>query len=232
METSGKRDYFHAADILRLELAKDIFRRIVDPQNRFLPDEIPYDPDSLPEVTKNVRMLRRLRDDYGTLNPEVEEFITSKPQFVEVAVMPTKAERFGVLAAIVMAMLCAPFAIALAAYALSNPTFTGFADKLFPIALAEYILYTATQVEVVGYMAAACMLLTFMMTNRLMLRLFALIGNIFFISYGIGAGLVPVVILHAILAPINIGHLWRAIKSYNTRPYSKADLVRSVVKPS
>ncbi len=222
--------FFFAADVLRLEFIRSAYRRIADPEGRFRPAETPYDPDNLPEATRNVRMLRRLRDRYGTLDPEIVEFVTAKPQFVEVAVMPTRVERIGVFAAIAMAVFCAPFAMLLAAYALSLPAFTGFSEAIFPIALFEHVLYVASQAEIVGYMAAACMLMTFMMTNRLMLRLFALIGNVFFISYGIGSGLVPVVILHGILLPINFGHLMRAVRSYNTRPYTPQDLVRSYVK--
>jgi hypothetical protein len=57
--------------------------------------------------------------------------------------------------------------------------------------------------ELVGLLAAACVLATFCMQSMFALRVFAIISNVLFIVYGAGAHLVPIVLLHAILLPIN-----------------------------
>jgi len=66
-------------------------------------------------------------------------------------------------------------------------------------------------VDVVGLLAAACVLATFCMQSMLSLRVFAILSNVLFIIYGAGAQLAPIVLLHAILLPINgwsLGQQW------------------------
>jgi hypothetical protein len=65
--------------------------------------------------------------------------------------------------------------------------------------------------EAIGLLAAACVLATFCMKSMMALRAFAIVSNVLFIVYGVGANLYPIVILHAILLPINgwsLGRLW------------------------
>ena len=65
--------------------------------------------------------------------------------------------------------------------------------------------------EAIGLLAAACVLATFCMKSMIALRAFAIVSNVLFIVYGVGANLYPIVILHAILLPINgwsLGRLW------------------------
>ena len=61
-------------------------------------------------------------------------------------------------------------------------------------------------VELIGFAASALVFLTFCMQTLLPLRLVAIASNVLFIAYGITAGLVPILILHAVLLPVNI---WR-----------------------
>jgi hypothetical protein len=224
---AGRQTYFHAADLLQAEFARDAFRRIADAEGRFAPDDVPPVPQELPDATLNARMLRRLRERHGAIDPDIAAFIMAKPQYVEVAVMPTNAERVGVFCAIAMAVFCAPFAIALAAWSLGQ---TGLAMVTGSAGGGWQDIALATAAEAAGYLAAASMLLSFLMSSRLLLRLFALAGNIFFISYGIGSELVPVVLLHGVLLPVNFGHLLRAVRSWNARPYGGSDRVHSVVR--
>ena len=57
--------------------------------------------------------------------------------------------------------------------------------------------------DVVGFFAAACVLATFCMQSMRALRLFAFASNVLFIAYGFGSSLMPIVLLHAILLPVN-----------------------------
>lgn len=65
--------------------------------------------------------------------------------------------------------------------------------------------------EVFGYVAAGLVLATFTMRTMVPLRLLGISSNIAFIAYGYAAGLLPVLILHAILLPLNI---YRLIEIY------------------
>jgi hypothetical protein len=62
-----------------------------------------------------------------------------------------------------------------------------------------------------GYVASVLVVLAFCMKDMTALRLVALGSNVTFLIYGIGLGLVPVWLLHAILLPINGWRLWQAI---------------------
>lgn len=66
-----------------------------------------------------------------------------------------------------------------------------------------------TLVEAVGYLASALVLLTFCMSTMLSLRAVAICSNFAFISYGLAAGLYPVLILHIVLLPLNVVFLVR-----------------------
>jgi CRP/FNR family transcriptional regulator, cyclic AMP receptor protein len=59
-------------------------------------------------------------------------------------------------------------------------------------------------VEVLGYAASATVLATFCMSTMIPLRILALISNVLFCSYGYFDHLYPVVVLHAILFPVNL----------------------------
>ena len=62
-------------------------------------------------------------------------------------------------------------------------------------------------VEGIGYLAASLVLATFCMKSMDALRLAAIASNLAFIAYGYFGHLAPVLLLHALLLPINIYRL-------------------------
>ena len=62
-------------------------------------------------------------------------------------------------------------------------------------------------VEGIGYLAASLVLATFCMKSMAALRLAAVASNIAFMAYGYFGQLTPVLLLHALLLPINIYRL-------------------------
>jgi CRP/FNR family transcriptional regulator, cyclic AMP receptor protein len=59
-------------------------------------------------------------------------------------------------------------------------------------------------IEVLGYAASAAVLATFCMSTMIPLRILALASNVLFMFYGYFDGLLPVLLLHAILLPVNL----------------------------
>ena len=57
--------------------------------------------------------------------------------------------------------------------------------------------------EMVGLLAAICVLATFCMQSMMTLRAFAIASNFLFIVYAASADLLPILLLHAVLLPIN-----------------------------
>lgn len=70
--------------------------------------------------------------------------------------------------------------------------------------------------EHVGYVASALVLLTFAMKHMIPLRIVALASNVAFLTYGLGMQLMPVVVLHCALVPINVHHLLLAVRERRT----------------
>jgi hypothetical protein len=58
-------------------------------------------------------------------------------------------------------------------------------------------------IDILGYVAAASVLVTFCMTSIVALRIVGLVSNVLFISFGALAHIYPIMILHLILFPIN-----------------------------
>ncbi|MGM0584317.1 MAG: cyclic nucleotide-binding domain-containing protein [Pseudomonadota bacterium] len=58
--------------------------------------------------------------------------------------------------------------------------------------------------DVLGYLAAAAVFLTFCMRTMLTLRVVALASNLAFIAYALAAGLTPILVLHGALLPLNL----------------------------
>jgi CRP/FNR family transcriptional regulator, cyclic AMP receptor protein len=58
-------------------------------------------------------------------------------------------------------------------------------------------------IELSGYFASALVFLTFYMKTMIPLRIVGIVSNVAFMTYGFGEGLYPVLILHAILLPLN-----------------------------
>ncbi|HLH87612.1 MAG TPA: cyclic nucleotide-binding domain-containing protein [Xanthobacteraceae bacterium] len=58
-------------------------------------------------------------------------------------------------------------------------------------------------IDVLGYAASASVLVTFCMSTMMPLRILALISNVLFCLYGYFDHLYPVLVLHAVLFPVN-----------------------------
>lgn len=72
-----------------------------------------------------------------------------------------------------------------------------------------------TWVELIGYAASAAVLATFLMSTMIPLRILALVSNVLFIAYGYFDNILPVLVLHAILFPVNLYRLtqfWRLVR--------------------
>jgi hypothetical protein len=61
--------------------------------------------------------------------------------------------------------------------------------------------------EMLGYIAAALVFLTFCMKTMISLRLVAIASNLAFILYAVAADLTPILVLHGLLLPLNLGRL-------------------------
>ncbi len=87
-------------------------------------------------------------------------------------------------------------------------------------------------VEAAGYLASALVLATFCMKTMIPLRSAAVVSNIAFIVYGFYDDVYPVLILHAVLLPLNT---WRAIQMLRlvkrVEAASKGDLSTEWLKP-
>lgn len=86
--------------------------------------------------------------------------------------------------------------------------------------------------ELIGFLASALVLLTFSMKTMLPLRLVAIGSNVAFIAYASMAGLWPVLLLHAILLPLNV---WRTVSLMRllrrVRDAGRGDLSVEWLKP-
>jgi CRP/FNR family transcriptional regulator, cyclic AMP receptor protein len=69
-----------------------------------------------------------------------------------------------------------------------------------------------------GYFAGSLVLATFFMTDMASLRLTAIASNIAFIGYGYVAGIEPVLLLHALLLPMNAIRLLQRYHRRSERP--------------
>ncbi len=80
--------------------------------------------------------------------------------------------------------------------------------------------------ELLGYAAAGLVLATFSFRSITMLRSMAIASNLMFIAYAACANLPPVLVLHALLLPLNLVRLRQAVAS--TRRVSVAPSCRQV----
>jgi CRP/FNR family cyclic AMP-dependent transcriptional regulator len=63
-----------------------------------------------------------------------------------------------------------------------------------------------TFIELLGWLAAALVLLSFSLKTMVSLRVAAITSNVVFFAYGALAGITPIMVLHGLLFPLN---LWR-----------------------
>jgi glycerate-2-kinase len=74
--------------------------------------------------------------------------------------------------------------------------------------------------DLVGYLASAAVLLTFCMRDIVALRATAIASNLAFIGYATLADVRPVLLLHAVLLPINVCRLLEASRGRRVRARS------------
>jgi len=71
-------------------------------------------------------------------------------------------------------------------------------------------------IEAIGYLASALVLAAFCMRDMVALRCTAIASNLAFIAYGALADLGPVLVLHLLLLPVNVGRLAGSCESTST----------------
>jgi CRP/FNR family transcriptional regulator, cyclic AMP receptor protein len=81
--------------------------------------------------------------------------------------------------------------------------------------------------DLIGFLASALVLATFAMKDMRRLRATAVLSNIAFIGYGALNGLLPVLLLHLVLLPLNLRRLFEEKRALQpvTLTRSKATLL-------
>jgi hypothetical protein len=72
---------------------------------------------------------------------------------------------------------------------------------------------TIHAIDLVGLVASGLVFATFYMKDMLSLRVVALFSNVAFLVYGTGLHLMPVLLLHGALIPMNAMRLWSVIRT-------------------
>ena len=72
--------------------------------------------------------------------------------------------------------------------------------------------------DALGWIASRLVLATFCAKRMSLLRALAIASNIAFIAYGVAASLWPIMVLHAIMLPLNIRRLHEALDSPDPEP--------------
>jgi CRP/FNR family cyclic AMP-dependent transcriptional regulator len=86
--------------------------------------------------------------------------------------------------------------------------------------------------EGVGYLAAFLTLGVFYMKTMIPLRIVGILANIAFIAYGALGEVYPVLVLHAILLPLNVTRLWEMVAMVRAvRNASASEVSIDVLKP-
>jgi hypothetical protein len=86
--------------------------------------------------------------------------------------------------------------------------------------------------EIIGYIAALLVFLTFYIKTMVPLRIVAIFSNCAFVAYGYLDLLYPVLFLHIVLLPLNLMRLWQMIRlSLNVREAADGDLNMDWIGP-
>lgn len=86
--------------------------------------------------------------------------------------------------------------------------------------------------EMIGYLAAFLVFLTFYIRTMVPLRVVALCSNCAFIAYGYVDGLYPILMLHIVLLPLNAMRLYQMVQlSWQVREAAHGDLNMDWIKP-
>lgn len=66
--------------------------------------------------------------------------------------------------------------------------------------------------DIIGYLASALVFATFYVRTMMPLRILAIASNFAFIIYAASEGLIPVLVLHSVLLPVNLARLYEIKK--------------------
>ena len=88
-----------------------------------------------------------------------------------------------------------------------------------------------SNVEIIGYVASALLLIAMMMTSVIKLRILNTIGCILYIIYGLRIGSYPVALMNAAIACVNIVHISRNLLSKHTFKLLSIKTDDSLVEP-
>jgi hypothetical protein len=83
-------------------------------------------------------------------------------------------------------------------------------EPLGGCAMREALHHLFGAADLLGYLAAGLVLVTFSARSITALRSMAIASNVMFIAYALVAQLPPVLILHVLLLPLNAWRLWQA----------------------
>jgi len=84
-------------------------------------------------------------------------------------------------------------------------------EHLLPPEFERAVRDFISSTDFLGYVACGLVLMTFCMQAMIPLRVVALVSNVAFISYGWAAQLIPILLLHILLAVINIASLHKSL---------------------
>jgi hypothetical protein len=68
--------------------------------------------------------------------------------------------------------------------------------------------------DIIGYLASALVFATFYVRTMMPLRILAIASNLAFIAYAASEGLIPVLVLHSALLPVNLARLYEIKKLF------------------
>jgi hypothetical protein len=83
---------------------------------------------------------------------------------------------------------------------------------------------TPTALNLLGYTAASLVLATFCAKSMVTLRVLALCSNVAFVIYAIEASLWPILLLHAVMFPLNLLRLFEALGADFRNPFASGGL--------
>jgi CRP/FNR family cyclic AMP-dependent transcriptional regulator len=66
--------------------------------------------------------------------------------------------------------------------------------------------------DIIGYLASALVFATFYVRTMMPLRILAIASNVAFITYAASEALIPVLVLHSVLLPVNLARLYEIKK--------------------
>ena len=86
--------------------------------------------------------------------------------------------------------------------------------------------------DMVGTIAASLVLATFCTKRMVPLRALAIVSNFAFIAYGYRAGLMPILVLHVTMLPMNVMRLQQELPELRPATIRGALLRRSLLRPA